>query len=93
MKLKRLSLALVMALTLGLGVTPAHAAQPTGGCPPAFLGPLDFATIIALFPPPPDFPNPEEALAAFDSNGDQRLCVRGLPNGDINVIDNVARIR
>ena len=60
MKLKRLSLALVMALTIGLGATPAHAAKPTGGCPKPFLGPLDFATIIALFPPPPDFPNPEE---------------------------------
>jgi hypothetical protein len=91
MKLKRLSLALVMALALGLGVTPAHAAKPIAGCPKAFLGPLDFATIIALFPPPPDFPNPEEALAAFDANGDQRLCVKGLPNGDINVIDNVRR--
>ena len=91
MKLKRLSLPLVMAMTLGLVSTPAHAARPTGGCPRAFLGPLDFATIIALFPPPPDFPNPEEALAAFDANGDQRLCVKGLPNGDINVIDNVRR--
>jgi hypothetical protein len=91
MKLRRLSLALVMTSTLGLAVTPAQAARPTGGCPPAFLGPLDFATIITLFPPPPDFPNPEEALAAFDANGDQRLCVRGLPNGNINVIDNVIR--
>ena len=92
MKPKRLSLALVLALTLGLGVTPAHAARPIGGCPPAFQGPLDFATIIRLFPPPPDFPNPEEALASFDANGDQLLCVRGLPkDGEINVIDNVTR--
>jgi hypothetical protein len=89
MKPKRLSLALVVALTLGLGVTPAHAAPHIGRCPPAFQGPLDFATIITLFPPPPDFPNPEEALASFDSNGDQRLCVKGLPHDEINVIDNV----
>ena len=91
MKLMRLSLALGVTLTLGLGVTPAHAAQPIGGCPPAFLGPLDFATILRLFPPPPDLPNPEEHLAAVDSNGDQRLCVQALQNGTITAIDNVVR--
>ena len=89
MKLKRLSLALVVTLALCLGVTSAHAAQPIGGCPPAFQGPLDFATILTLFPPPPDLPNPEEHLAAVDLNGDQRLCVRGLRNGTITAIDNV----
>jgi hypothetical protein len=89
MKLKRISLALVTTLALGLGATPAHAARPIGGCPPAFQGPLDFPTILFLFPPPPDFPNPEEALASFDANGDRLLCVRGLPRGEINVIDNV----
>jgi hypothetical protein len=92
MKSKRLWLALVVTLTLGLWVTPARAARPIGGCPPAFQGPLDFATIIALFPPPPGFPNPEEVLATFDANGDLRLCVRGLPGDEINVIDNVVRI-
>jgi hypothetical protein len=91
MKLKRLSLALVMTLAFGLGVTPAHAARPIGGCAPAFQGPLDIPTIIFLFPPPPDFPNPEEALASFDANGDGLLCVRGLPQEEINVIDNVIR--
>jgi hypothetical protein len=90
MKLKRLSLALVMTLTtLGLGVTSAHAAQPIGGCPRAFQGPLDFATILTLYPPPPDLQNPEAHLAAVDLNGDQRLCVRGLVNGTITAIDNV----
>ena len=92
MRLKRLSLALVMTLALGLGVTPARAARPIGGCPIAFQGPLDIPTLLILFPPPPDFPNPEEALASFDANGDQLLCVRGLPkDGEINVIDNVTR--
>ncbi len=91
MKPRRLSLALVLALTLCLGATPAHAARPIGGCPSAFQGPLDFATLLILFPPPPGVPNPEEILASFDANGDQRLCVRGLPHDEINVIDNVIR--
>ena len=89
MKLTRLALALVMTLSLGLGATSAHAAQPIGGCPPAFQGPLDFATILTLFPPPSGVPNPEEHLAAVDLNSDQRLCVRGLRNGTITAIDNV----
>jgi hypothetical protein len=88
MKPRRLSLALVLALTLCLGATPAHAARPIGGCPSAFLGPLDFATIIILFAPP-GVPNPEEILASFDANGDEHLCVRGLPHDEVNIIDNV----
>ena len=91
MKPRRLLLALVLSSTLCLGVmSPAHAARPIGGCPPAFLGPLDFATIIILFVPP-GVPNPEEILASFDANGDQHLCVRGLPHDEVNIIDNVVR--
>ena len=52
MKPKRLSLILVMMLTLSLGVTSAHAAKPIRGCPPVFRGPLAFATILTLYPPP-----------------------------------------
>jgi hypothetical protein len=90
MKPSRLSLALVLALTLCLGATPAHAARPIGGCPPAFQGPLDFATIIIQFVPP-GVPNPEEILASFDANGDELLCVRELPADEVNIIDNVIR--
>jgi hypothetical protein len=75
--------------------SPAHAAGPVAGCPPAFEGPLTFAQIIDRWPPPPDFPDPEGALASYDKNGDERLCVMEPPHGPtpagpINVIDNVA---
>ncbi|MEA2521673.1 MAG: hypothetical protein QOI81_1319 [Actinomycetota bacterium] len=93
MTLRRFSLALVMTLTLGLGVTPAHAAQPIRGCPTTFQGPLDLATILILWPPPPDLQNPLEHLASVDLNGDQRLCVRPLQNGTITAVDNVVPFR
>ena len=92
MKTRRLVLASIVAcLPIAAAVTQAGAIPPTRDCPPAFVGPLSFAEIIQRFPPPPDFPDPEGALASFDSNGDRKLCVRALPPGeDINVIDNVA---
>jgi hypothetical protein len=44
-----------------------------------------------MFPPPPDFPDPEGALSVFDPNEDGKLCVRPHPDGvRIIVIDNVA---
>jgi hypothetical protein len=92
MKTRRLVLASIIAcLPIAAAVTPAGAIPPTGGCPPAFDGPLTFAEIIQMFPPPPDLPDPEGVLASFDLNGDGSLCVRPLPPGeDINVIDNIA---
>ena len=89
MKLKRLSLALIMTLSLGVGARPAYAAQPVRGCPPAFQGPLDLATILIIWPPPPDLQDPLAHLASVDLNHDQRLCVRPLQNGTITAIDNV----
>jgi hypothetical protein len=94
MKMRLVASLIMVVASLGIAVGPAGASQPTRGCPPAFQGPLTFAAIIEAFPPPPDFPDPEGALASFDSNGDGKLCVRGLPPGeDINVIDNVANAR
>jgi hypothetical protein len=95
MKVRRLLLTLALgSLPLGLIASPAGAAQPIRGCPPSFVGPLTFEAIIAMFPPPPGFPDPEGALARYDLNADRQLCVRPLPGGvDINVIDNVANPR
>jgi hypothetical protein len=91
MKMRLVAVMILVAASLGTAVGPAGAGQKTRGCPTAFLGPLTFAEIIEAFPPPPDFPDPEGALSSFDSNGDGKLCVRGLPpGGDINVIDNVS---
>jgi hypothetical protein len=69
---------------------PAVAKQPIGGCGAGFVGPLTIAEVIEEFPPPPGFPDPEGALDAFDANGDDTLCVRGLPSGGIAVVDNNA---
>lgn len=94
MKTKSFVVALSVSSILGLWVPTAHAAGPQGGCPPTFQGPLTFAQIIEMWPPPPDFPDPEGALAALDRNGDKALCVMEAvpqnPAGPINVIDNVA---
>ena len=95
MRLKLFVASVIVAVGV-LAAVPASAAPrtPVGTCPPAFGGPYTTAQIVELFPPPPDFPNPEEALLAFDQNGDQLLCVRALPtDGEINVIDNVVRSR
>jgi hypothetical protein len=84
----------IVSMALALAA-PANAAGPQAGCPPAFQGPLTFDEIIRMWPPPPDFPDPVGALAAYDVNGDELLCVQEhthgpLPNGPINVIDNFA---
>ena len=56
-----------------------------------FLGPLTFAEIIEMFPPPPGFPDPEGALNAFDANDDDKLCAKGHPDGqNLIVVDNNA---
>jgi hypothetical protein len=93
MRIRRLVLALMFAsLPVTLTASSAGATPPTGGCPPAFLGPLSFEAIIEMFPPPPGFPDPEGALANVDLNEDRNLCVRAHPNGvDIIVVDNVVR--
>lgn len=88
--MRLVAIMIMVGASLGIVVWPAGASQPTRGCPPAFLGPLTIAEVIQAFPPPPDFPDPEGALASFDSNGDGKLCVRGLPAEAINVVDNVA---
>jgi hypothetical protein len=91
MKMRLVAIMIVVGASLGTAVGPAGASQPTRGCPPAFLGPLTFAELLEAFPPPPDFPDPEGALASFDSNADGTLCVRGLPSGgEVNVVDNVS---
>jgi hypothetical protein len=94
MKRRLVAIVFLVGGALGTTIGPAGASQPTRGCPPAFLGPLTFAEIIDAFPPPPDFPDPEGALASFDSNDDGKLCVRALPPGsDINVVDNISNAR
>ena len=71
-------------------VAPAGAKTPTRGCPTAFIDPLTIKEVLKAFPPPPDLPDPESAIATCDSNGDGTVCVLPLPNGPINVIDNVS---
>jgi hypothetical protein len=95
MRARHLILALVMAAMPAIGVpSPAGAVPPTRGCSPAFLGPWTFQQILDEFPPPPEIP-PEVIQAAFefyDKNDDGTLCVMGLPNGRINVVDNAANV-
>jgi hypothetical protein len=77
---------------LALAIPTARASMPSGGCPPSFQGPLTFEVLIDMWPPPPDFPDPEGFLASLDSNGDKLLCVMESPEqnpmGPINIIDN-----
>jgi hypothetical protein len=95
MKARRMILVLTMAsLPVAAAVSPAGAAQPTRGCPPAFQGPWTFQQVLDAFPPPPEIPI-EDILAAFDAydaNDDGHLCVIGLPTGAINVVDNVSNV-
>jgi hypothetical protein len=90
----RRSLVIVSLASLALGVAPgaANAVSPARGCPPAFQGPWTAQHVIDEFPPPPGFPDPEGAILSFDKNGDLRVCVMGLPNGRIDVIDNAANV-
>ena len=81
---------LTLVLVGGL-VAPVSAKAPARGCPAAFTGPLTVAQVLVAFPPPPEVPDPEGAIASYDSNGDGTVCVLPLPNGPINIIDNVAR--
>ena len=90
MRKRLLAVAVLALLSVGTWVSPAGAKTPTRGCPPAFIGPLTIKEVLKEFPPPPDLPDPEGAIAAFDSNGDGTVCVLPLPNGPINVIDNVS---
>jgi hypothetical protein len=93
MKPRLLAVVVLVSLSLSLSALPAGARPPIGNCPPAFQGPHTFAEIIAMWPPPPGFPDPEGVLARFDLNEDGSLCVLPLPGGtDINVIDNTARV-
>ena len=81
---------LTLVLVGGL-IGPVSAKAPARGCPAAFTGPLTVAQVLVAFPPPPEVPDPEGAIASYDSNGDGTVCVLPLPNGPINIIDNVAR--
>jgi hypothetical protein len=90
--MKRLLRALVAALPLSLVAVPAGAAPPLGSCPPAFNGPLTFAQVVEMWPPPPGV-DPTAALAFYDKNADGTVCVRPFPDGvRINVIDNAANL-
>jgi hypothetical protein len=90
MKTRLLSVAMLALVSLGTWIAPAAAKTPTGNCPPPYTGPLTPKEVVEEFPPPPDLPDPEGAIASFDSNHDGTVCVLPLPNGPINVIDNVS---
>ena len=91
MKPRLPAVALLTLVLVGGLIAPASAKAPARGCPAAFTGPLTVAQVLVAFPPPSDFPDPEGAIASYDSNGDGTVCVLPLPNGPINIIDNVAR--
>ena len=91
MKPRLPAVAILTLVLVGGLVAPVSAKTPTRRCPAAFEGPLTVAQVLVAFPPPPDFPDPEGAIVSFDSNGDETVCVLPLPNGPINIIDNVAR--
>jgi hypothetical protein len=96
-RLKLLGASATVAVSMLSAPASAAPHTPVGTCPLAFEGPYTTAEIIEAFPPPQGFPNPEEALLAYDLNGDQLLCVRALPTeptgGNINIIDNIVRPR
>lgn len=91
MKARVLAAAILALVSVGGLAAPSGAKAPTRGCPPAFTGPLTVEQVIEMFPPPPQVTDPEGAIASFDSNTDGSVCVLPLPNGRINVVDNVAR--
>ena len=91
MKPRLPAVAMVTLVLVGGLVAPVSAKAPARGCPTAFTGPLTIAQVLVAFPPPMGLPDPEGAIASYDSNGDGTVCVFPLPNGPINVIDNVAR--
>ena len=90
MRTRLLAVAVLAVVSVAIWVAPAGAKTPTRGCPTSFIGPLTIKEVLKEFPPPPDLQDPESAIAAFDSNGDGTVCVLPLPNGPINVIDNVS---
>jgi hypothetical protein len=91
MKVRALLVGVLVAGGIAAFSAPATAKPPVGGCGDGFLGPLTFAQIIQQFPPPPDFPDPEGALNAFDANDDDMLCAKGHPDGQrLIVVDNNA---
>jgi hypothetical protein len=88
MKIRILLVGTLVAAGIGLTGAAASAKPQVGGCGTGFGEPLSIAEIIEAFPPPPDFPDPEGALRAFDVNGDDHLCVKPQPQGRIIVVDN-----
>jgi hypothetical protein len=88
MKIRILLVGALVAAGIGLTGAAASAKPQVGGCGTGFGEPLSIAEIIEAFPPPPDFPDPEGALRAFDVNGDDHLCVKPQPQGRIIVVDN-----
>jgi len=95
MKARRIVLVVALSAIPLLGAANgAGAVPPTRDCPPAFLGPWTFERVVEEFPPPPEVPL-EAIQAAFektDTNDDGSLCVRGLPNGKIVIVDNAANV-
>jgi hypothetical protein len=92
MRIRVVALTSATAAVLALAPSPAGAVSPARSCPPPFEGPWTAAQVIAEFPPPPGFPDPTSAILSFDKNGDLLVCVKGLPNGRIDVVDNAANV-
>ncbi len=90
MRTRLLAVAVLAVVSVGTWVAPAGAKTPTRGCPTAFIGPVTIKEVLKAFPSRPNLPDPERAIAAFDSNRDGTVCVLPLPNGPINIIDNVS---
>ena len=90
MKIRILLIAVLVAAGIGVTGAAASAKPQVGGCGMGFGEPLSIAEVIEAFPPPSGFPDPEGALRAFDTNGDDHLCVKPQPQGRIIVVDNRA---
>ena len=88
MKIRILVVSALVVAGIGFTGGAASAKHAPGGCGTGFGDPLTIAEVIEAFPPPPDFPEPEGALRAFDLNGDGYLCAKGQPQGHVIVVDN-----
>jgi hypothetical protein len=89
--LKRAVILGVFTAMLVAPAATAHGAPKSGGCPTAFQGPLDFATVIALYPPPEGV-DAIAFLSGIDVNMNGTVCLRPLPNAALyNAIDDRLR--
>lgn len=84
----------VLAVFTAILIAPAataHGAPKSGSCPTAFQGPLDFATVVALYPPPEGV-DAIAFLSRIDANMNGTVCLRPLPNAALyNAIDDHLR--